>query len=191
MERYLGQVRGDYPKYGDAFSGLVRSRRGISVGSVAASSAVPATRNSIYGYEFEGVRYDLGDRVSFISAQLGFGLKRNSIALVLRGSSSAGRALRSQPRGRGFKYLLLHISGAITDALGYQSARHERAGSTINRCHYPISITLARDFFGSQSVVEHLRLRGIKLDRLGGHILFKIFPALGAGDRHNVLAFLQ
>ena len=30
----------------------------------------------------------------------------------------------------------------------------------------------------------------IKLDGRGGHILFKIFPALGAGDRHDEVALL-
>src|SRR6202795_3898833 len=37
-------------------------------------------RRKIYGYEFEGVRYDLGDRVGFISAQIGFGSKRPELA---------------------------------------------------------------------------------------------------------------
>jgi UTP--glucose-1-phosphate uridylyltransferase len=33
-------------------------------------------RREVYGYEFEGVRYDLGDRVGFLTAQVAFGLKR-------------------------------------------------------------------------------------------------------------------
>ena len=41
-------------------------------------------RRKIYGYEFEGVRHDLGDRVGFISAQIGFGLKRPDLADRLR-----------------------------------------------------------------------------------------------------------
>src|SRR5579863_295058 len=41
-------------------------------------------RRKIYGYEFEGIRYDLGDRVGFISAQVGFGLKRPDLADRLR-----------------------------------------------------------------------------------------------------------
>ncbi|HUO05675.1 MAG TPA: UTP--glucose-1-phosphate uridylyltransferase [Candidatus Binataceae bacterium] len=43
-----------------------------------------AQRRKLYGYEFEGVRYDLGDRVGFISAQIGFGLKRPDLADKLR-----------------------------------------------------------------------------------------------------------
>ena len=35
-----------------------------------------AQRRKLYGYEFEGIRYDLGDRVGFITAQVGFGLKQ-------------------------------------------------------------------------------------------------------------------
>ena len=63
--------------------------------------------------------------------------------------------------------------------------------SAINRRHDPIGVTLPRDFSGRQSTVEHLHLYGIKLDGLGGHILFKIFPVLSAGDRHDVLALVQ
>jgi UTP--glucose-1-phosphate uridylyltransferase len=43
-----------------------------------------AKRRRVYGYEFEGTRYDLGDRVGFISAQVGFGLKRPELAERLR-----------------------------------------------------------------------------------------------------------
>ena len=43
-----------------------------------------AKRRKIYGYEFEGIRYDLGDRVGFITAQIGFGLKRPEVADRLR-----------------------------------------------------------------------------------------------------------
>ncbi|HKM99135.1 MAG TPA: UTP--glucose-1-phosphate uridylyltransferase [Candidatus Binataceae bacterium] len=43
-----------------------------------------AQRRKLYGYEFEGVRYDLGDRVGFITAQIGFGLKRPELAERLR-----------------------------------------------------------------------------------------------------------
>ena len=38
----------------------------------------------MYGYEFEGTRYDLGDRVGYITAQIGFGLKRPDLADRLR-----------------------------------------------------------------------------------------------------------
>src|SRR5216683_4798557 len=63
--------------------------------------------------------------------------------------------------------------------------------SSINSRHDPIRVTPPRDFSGCQSVVEHLHLCEIKLDALRGHILFKIFPAFGAGDRHDVVAFSQ
>lgn len=41
-------------------------------------------RRKLYGYEFEGVRYDLGDRVGFLTAQIGFGLKRPELSSRLR-----------------------------------------------------------------------------------------------------------
>jgi UTP--glucose-1-phosphate uridylyltransferase len=41
-------------------------------------------RRKLYGYEFEGVRYDLGDRVGFLTAQIGYGLKRPELADRLR-----------------------------------------------------------------------------------------------------------
>ncbi|MGH7839990.1 MAG: UTP--glucose-1-phosphate uridylyltransferase [Candidatus Binataceae bacterium] len=43
-----------------------------------------AQRRKLYGYELEGVRYDLGDRVGFLTAQIGFGLKRPELADDLR-----------------------------------------------------------------------------------------------------------
>jgi UTP--glucose-1-phosphate uridylyltransferase len=43
-----------------------------------------AKRRKLYGYEFEGTRYDLGDRVGYITAQIGFGLKRPDVADRLR-----------------------------------------------------------------------------------------------------------
>ncbi len=43
-----------------------------------------AHRRTIYGYEFEGTRYDLGDRVGYITAQIGYGLKRREVADRLR-----------------------------------------------------------------------------------------------------------
>ena len=79
-------------------------------------------RRPLYGYEFEGTRYDLGDRLGSVTAQIAYGFETRELADKLRaylatiispqnpgrGSSSAGRALRSQRRGRGFKSLLLH-----------------------------------------------------------------------------------
>ncbi len=41
-------------------------------------------RRPVYGYEFHGVRYDVGDRLGFLTAQIGFGLKRPELADKLR-----------------------------------------------------------------------------------------------------------
>jgi UTP--glucose-1-phosphate uridylyltransferase len=37
-------------------------------------------RRPVYGYEFEGTRYDVGDPLGFLTAQVGFGLKRADLA---------------------------------------------------------------------------------------------------------------
>jgi UTP--glucose-1-phosphate uridylyltransferase len=39
-----------------------------------------ARRRPLYGYEFEGTRYDIGDPFGFLTAQVGFGLKRADLA---------------------------------------------------------------------------------------------------------------
>ena len=41
-------------------------------------------RRAMYGHEFAGTRYDLGDRLGLITAQIGFGLKRPDLAARLR-----------------------------------------------------------------------------------------------------------
>jgi UTP--glucose-1-phosphate uridylyltransferase len=41
-------------------------------------------RRELYGYEFEGTRYDLGDRLGYLTAQVAFGLKRPDLADRLR-----------------------------------------------------------------------------------------------------------
>jgi UTP--glucose-1-phosphate uridylyltransferase len=41
-------------------------------------------RRELYGYEFEGIRYDLGDRLGYLTAQVAFGLKRPDLADRLR-----------------------------------------------------------------------------------------------------------
>jgi UTP--glucose-1-phosphate uridylyltransferase len=43
-----------------------------------------AKRRKIYGYQFEGVRYDIGDRAGYVMAQVGFGLKHPEVADRLR-----------------------------------------------------------------------------------------------------------
>ncbi|HUY19523.1 MAG TPA: UTP--glucose-1-phosphate uridylyltransferase [Candidatus Binataceae bacterium] len=39
-----------------------------------------ARRRPLYGYEFEGTRYDIGDPLGFLTAQIGFGLKHPDFA---------------------------------------------------------------------------------------------------------------
>jgi UTP--glucose-1-phosphate uridylyltransferase len=41
-------------------------------------------RRNLYGYEFEGVRYDLGDRLGFLTAQIAYGLRHPQLADRLR-----------------------------------------------------------------------------------------------------------
>jgi len=41
-------------------------------------------RRAVYGYEFEGTRYDVGDRAGFLIAQIALGLKRPDLADRLR-----------------------------------------------------------------------------------------------------------
>jgi UTP--glucose-1-phosphate uridylyltransferase len=41
-------------------------------------------KSRLYGYEIDGVRYDLGDLFGFLTAQIGFGLKRPDLADRLR-----------------------------------------------------------------------------------------------------------
>ncbi|HKV53834.1 MAG TPA: UTP--glucose-1-phosphate uridylyltransferase [Candidatus Binataceae bacterium] len=55
-------------------------------------------KRKLLGYEFEGVRYDLGDRVGFLTAQIGFGLKRPELADRLR--DWLGRALGPAMSGK-------------------------------------------------------------------------------------------
>jgi UTP--glucose-1-phosphate uridylyltransferase len=43
-----------------------------------------AARRKVYGYEFEGTRYDMGERVGYVMTQIAFGLKRPDMADRLR-----------------------------------------------------------------------------------------------------------
>jgi UTP--glucose-1-phosphate uridylyltransferase len=55
-------------------------------GEIQLTDALKVLReqHDVYGYEFEGTRYDLGDRLGFLAAQIGFGLKRRDLADGLR-----------------------------------------------------------------------------------------------------------
>ena len=69
----------------EIFSILAQARPGTG-GEIQLTDAllVLSRRRKLYGYEFEGVRYDLGDRLGFLTAQIGFGLKRPDLADKLR-----------------------------------------------------------------------------------------------------------
>ena len=41
-------------------------------------------RRNLYGYEFEGVRHDMGDRMGFLTAQIAYGLRNPQTADKLR-----------------------------------------------------------------------------------------------------------
>ncbi len=78
-------IMGRYVVTPDVFELLAVGKPGAG-GEIQFTDALMALskRRKIYGYEFEGIRYDLGDRVGFISAQIGFGLKRPDLADRLR-----------------------------------------------------------------------------------------------------------
>jgi UTP--glucose-1-phosphate uridylyltransferase len=78
-------IMGRYVLTPDIFELLAAGKPGAG-GEIQLTDALMAltARRQIYGYEFEGIRYDLGDRVGFISAQIGFGLKRPELADRLR-----------------------------------------------------------------------------------------------------------
>jgi UTP--glucose-1-phosphate uridylyltransferase len=78
-------IMGRYVLTPDIFALLAEGRPGAG-GEIQLTDALLAlsARRKLYGYEFEGERYDLGDRVGFITAQLGFGLKRPELADRLR-----------------------------------------------------------------------------------------------------------
>jgi len=78
-------ILGRYVLTPDIFSLLAEGQPGAG-GEIQLTDALMALtkRRKLYGYEFEGTRYDLGDRVGFITAQIGFGLKRPELADRLR-----------------------------------------------------------------------------------------------------------
>ena len=78
-------IMGRYVLTPDIFDLLAQGKPGAG-GEIQLTDALMALahRRKLYGYEFEGVRYDLGDRVGYIAAQVGFGLKRPDLADRLR-----------------------------------------------------------------------------------------------------------
>ncbi len=78
-------IMGRYVLTPDVFDALAAVKPGAG-GEIQLTDGLLALgrRRKIYGHEFEGVRYDLGDRVGYITAQVGFGLKRPEMADRLR-----------------------------------------------------------------------------------------------------------
>ncbi len=78
-------IMGRYVLTPDIFELLATAQPGAG-GEIQLTDALMALtrRRKLYGYEFEGIRYDLGDRAGFIAAQVGFGLKRADLAPRLR-----------------------------------------------------------------------------------------------------------
>jgi UTP--glucose-1-phosphate uridylyltransferase len=78
-------IMGRYVLTPDIFELLAEGKPGAG-GEIQLTDALMALTNKrkLFGYEFEGVRYDLGDRAGFIAAQVGFGLKRADLADRLR-----------------------------------------------------------------------------------------------------------
>ena len=76
---------GRYVLTPDIFDALAEGKPGAG-GEIQLTDGLLALakRRKIYGYEFEGVRYDLGDPLGYIMAQVGFGLKRPEVADRLR-----------------------------------------------------------------------------------------------------------
>jgi UTP--glucose-1-phosphate uridylyltransferase len=78
-------ILGRYVLTPDVFDLLARVKPGAG-GEIQLTDALLglSTRRRLYGYEFEGLRYDLGDRVGFLTAQIGYGLKQPELADRLR-----------------------------------------------------------------------------------------------------------
>jgi UTP--glucose-1-phosphate uridylyltransferase len=78
-------IMGRYVLPPEIFELLADAKPGAG-GEIQLTDALMALtrRRKVYGYDFEGIRYDLGERVGFIAAQIGFGLKRPDLADRLR-----------------------------------------------------------------------------------------------------------
>jgi UTP--glucose-1-phosphate uridylyltransferase len=79
-------ILGRYVLTPDIFELLEKGKPGVG-GEIQLTDGLLALcqRRKLYGYEFAGTRYDLGDRLGFLTAQIGFGLKRPELADRLRG----------------------------------------------------------------------------------------------------------
>lgn len=92
-------IMGRYVLTPDIFALLVEGKPGAG-GEIQLTDGLLALsqRRKLYGYEFQGTRYDLGDRLGFLTAQIGFGLKRPELADSLRRWLKS--ALRESESGR-------------------------------------------------------------------------------------------
>jgi UTP--glucose-1-phosphate uridylyltransferase len=78
-------IMGRYVLTPDIFTVLSQVQPGAG-GEIQLTDALLALsqKRKLYGYEFDGIRYDLGDRIGFLTAQIGFALKRPELADRLR-----------------------------------------------------------------------------------------------------------
>ena len=78
-------IMGRYVVPGEIFDILEHAQPGHG-GEIQLTDALMelSKRRSLYGYEFEGTRYDLGDRLGFLMAQIGYGLRHPDLADKLR-----------------------------------------------------------------------------------------------------------
>ena len=78
-------IVGRYVLTPDIFDLLAHGKPGVG-GEIQLTDGLVALnrKHKMFGYEFEGTRYDLGDLAGFVTAQLAFGLKRPELADTLR-----------------------------------------------------------------------------------------------------------
>jgi UTP--glucose-1-phosphate uridylyltransferase len=78
-------IVGRYLLTPDIFDMLAQVRPGAG-GEIQLTDGLLALnkKRQMFGYEFEGTRYDVGDRIGYLTAQIGFGLKRPELADNLR-----------------------------------------------------------------------------------------------------------
>jgi UTP--glucose-1-phosphate uridylyltransferase len=78
-------IMGRYILTPEIFALLAQVKPGAG-GEIQLTDALLALsqRRKLYGYEIAGIRYDLGDRVGFLTAQIGYGMKRPELAGRLR-----------------------------------------------------------------------------------------------------------
>jgi UTP--glucose-1-phosphate uridylyltransferase len=78
-------IIGRYLLAPEIFQILERAKPGVG-GEIQLTDALLelGRRRSLYGYEFEGTRHDMGDRLGFLTAQLAHGLRHPQLADKLR-----------------------------------------------------------------------------------------------------------